>query len=64
MPRKKFRSPVVISLRKAEIYDRRNPGVSSLEESHVLLKEVDPDLTSLLELKRIDILNEAEGGQK
>lgn len=64
MPRKKFRSPVVINLRKEKIYDRQNPNITSLEESHALLKEVDPDLTSLLELKRIGILNEAEGGQK
>lgn len=52
MPRKKFRSPVVINLRKEKIFDRQNPDVSSLDASHALLKEVDPDLTSLLELKR------------
>ncbi|MDO9183242.1 MAG: hypothetical protein Q7U04_12585 [Bacteriovorax sp.] len=64
MPRKKFRSPMVINLRKAKVYDRQNPNISSLEESHALLKEVDPDLTSLLELKRKIISNELEGGMK
>jgi len=61
---KKKLTPVVISLRKAEIYNRRNPGVSSLEESHALSEEVDPDLTSLLELKREILLEEKLGGQK
>lgn len=61
---KKKLKPVVISRRKAEIYNRRNPDVSSLEESHALLKEVDPDLTSLLELKREILLEEKLGGIK
>lgn len=68
-----FRQPVVISLRKDAIYSRRGyrvfspyignctgerSDVSSLDESHNLLMEVDPELESLLELKRSILISE------
>lgn len=59
MTKRKKRSPTNISLRKAEIFFRheeceilREQGISPLDRAHQLLIEVDPKLSSIMELKR------------
>lgn len=44
--------PVNVSLRKMEIYDRRNSGKSSMLEAYRMLQIVDPDLRKMAEKYR------------
>ncbi len=59
MPKRKFRPPIRISLRKAAIFFRhekceklRNQGISPLDRAHELLQELDPGLHLSMEIKR------------